>query len=106
MKKSALHLILLFTAYLGYAQDFNYTINLKTKSIDGLDGTHSYAFGTANGKWLIVGGRKDGIHARQPFNAFPAASNNTELMVVDVNGNSVSAGALTGLPANKNACFY
>lgn len=63
---------------------FNYSVKLKPVTVDNLPGFHSYAFAQANGKWLVIGGRKDGIHARQPFNAFPAASNNTEIYVIDI----------------------
>jgi len=69
-----------------YAQqiDLNYTLKLKPVTIDNLPGLHSYAFAQSGNKWLVIGGRKDGIHARQPFNAFPASNNNTEILVIDV----------------------
>jgi hypothetical protein len=31
-----------------------------------------------------LGGRKDGLHARQPFTAFPREYNNTDIFVIDV----------------------
>ena len=52
---------------------FEYDVVLTPVSVSGLPGLHSYAFAQHNGKWLIIGGRKDGVHARQPFNAFPGA---------------------------------
>ena len=67
-------LIVLLLAYLPsvVAQTtFEYDVVLTPVTVSGLPGLHSYAFGQHNGKWLIIGGRKDGIHARQPFNAFP-----------------------------------
>lgn len=66
------------------ASDFPYSLVLTPKVVSGLPGLHSYAFGQHDGKWLIIGGRKDGIHARQPFNAFPGAQNNTDIFVVDI----------------------
>ena len=63
---------------------FEYDVVLTPVTVSGLPGLHSYAFGQHNGKWLIIGGRKDGIHARQPFNAFPGAQNNTDIYVVDI----------------------
>ena len=39
---------------------FNYDVVLTPVNIAGLPGLHSYAFGQHNGKWLIIGGRKDG----------------------------------------------
>lgn len=52
-------------------------------NITNLGGVQSYAFGQHEGKWLIVGGRLDGLHRRQPFAAFDVAGNNTQLIVVD-----------------------
>ncbi|MBK6835837.1 MAG: hypothetical protein IPG89_16810 [Bacteroidetes bacterium] len=62
---------------------FNYEVKLKPLTITNLPGLHSFATAQSNGKWLVIGGRKDGLHARQPFNAFPAASNNTSIYVID-----------------------
>src|SRR6187399_1539494 len=75
---------ILFSGSLCAQDHFNYIPELVPVSVPGLPGIHSYAFAQHNGKWLIIGGRLDGIHARQPFNAFPASQNNTELIVVDI----------------------
>jgi len=64
--------------------DFPYDIVLTPITVPNLPGLHSYAFAQHNGKWLIIGGRKDGVHARQPFNAFPNSNNNTDIYVVDI----------------------
>lgn len=63
--------------------EFNYTISLEEINLEGFPGIHSYAYGTNDNKWLIVGGRLDGLHARQPFNAFPENQNNDQLLVID-----------------------
>lgn len=63
---------------------FEYDVVLTPVSVSGLPGLHSYAFAQHNEKWLIIGGRKDGVHARQPFNAFSGAQNNTNIYVVDI----------------------
>ncbi|MFN4082852.1 MAG: hypothetical protein ACK4K9_04410 [Bacteroidia bacterium] len=62
---------------------FNYELKLNPVNIEGLPGLHSYAFGQSNNMWLIIGGRLDGLHARQPFNSFPESSNNKNILVVD-----------------------
>ncbi len=64
-------------------QSVPFQIHLEGIDIPELGGLQSYAFGQANGKWLIVGGRLDGLHRRQPFAAFDVAGNNNQLMVVD-----------------------
>ena len=45
-----------------------------------------------------IGGRKDGIHARQPFNAFPENQNNTDIYVVDVVNNQLWSASVNSLP--------
>ena len=77
---------------------FSYSVKLKPRSIPNLPGLHSFVFAQHNGKWLIIGGRKDGLHARQPFNAFPAATNNTELYVVDINTQQFWTASVNSLP--------
>ncbi len=77
---------------------FDYTLELVPVSIPGLPGLHSYAFGQHEGKWLVIGGRKDGLHARQPFNAFPESQNNTDIYVIDVNSQQFWTSSVNGLP--------
>lgn len=85
MKKYIIIFFLLLSSIVTFAQNtFPYDVVLTPLTITNLPGLHSYAFAQHNGKWLIIGGRKDGIHARQPFNAFPNAQNNTDIYVVDV----------------------
>ena len=43
----------------------------------------AFAYGQHEGKWLIVGGRLDGLHRRQPFASFAATGNNLQLIVID-----------------------
>jgi hypothetical protein len=78
-------------------QPFPYKIILDDVTIPTLTGLHSYAFAQHNGKWLILGGRKDGLHARQPFNSFPQAQNNTNIYVVDIETHQFWMGSVTGL---------
>ncbi len=63
---------------------FPFEIQLKADSVAGFNGLHSFAYGQLDGKVLLIGGRPDGIHARQPFNAFPASQNNQLLQVLDL----------------------
>jgi hypothetical protein len=113
MKSTVSTLLFSLVMLLGQAQNFDYKIHLEPIAIDGLDGTHSYAFATYNNEWLIVGGRKDGLHARQPFNAFPASFNNTSLMVINIDNQAVYSDDLNALSTNikeqlqsTNMCFH
>ena len=84
MKKLFIFLVFGCFQLLQGQNNFPYDVVLTPVTVTGLPGLHSYAFGQHNGKWLIIGGRKDGMHARQPFNAFPGAQNNTTIYVVDM----------------------
>ncbi|MCE2681638.1 MAG: T9SS type A sorting domain-containing protein [Cryomorphaceae bacterium] len=65
------------------AQVVPFNVALEPMDIPNLGGIQAYAFGQHNGKWLIVGGRLDGLHRRQPFAAFDVAGNNNQLIVID-----------------------
>ncbi|MCK9252198.1 MAG: hypothetical protein M0P55_05530 [Clostridiales bacterium] len=78
---------------------FPYTIRLEELVIPDFKGLHSYAYGQHDGKWLLVGGRTDGLHARQPVAAFPGADNNKNLIVMDPETKEVWSAALDALPA-------
>lgn len=78
--------LLLIMALLGLnaiAQTSPFDVYLEPMNVSGLGGLQAFAFGKHNGKWLIIGGRLDGLHRRQPFAAFDVAGNNTQLIVVD-----------------------
>lgn len=77
---------------------FTFNVELVPVELPDLPGIHSYAHAQHDGKWLIIGGRLDGLHARQPFNAFPANSNNTLMMVVDLAASAVYTASVDQLP--------
>ncbi len=61
-------------------------------------GVHSFSMGEHDGKWLVVGGRTDGLHRRQPWAAFLPEDNNVNAYVIDPATLSVWAAPLTSLP--------
>lgn len=91
-------LFLVFTNVVFSQSTFDYQVQLNPISIPNFPGIHSYAFAQHEGKWLILGGRVDGIHARQPFNAFPSSNNNTNIYVVDVLASQVWSVSVNVLP--------
>ncbi|RKS03468.1 hypothetical protein [Flavobacterium sp. 102] len=91
-------LFLAFTNIFFSQSTFDYQVQLNPIDIPNFPGIHSYAFAQHEGKWLIIGGRVDGIHARQPFNAFPASNNNTNIFVVDIEANQVWSVSVNVLP--------
>jgi hypothetical protein len=81
-KTKFLFLIILISHY-NYTQTAPFNIALEPLDIIGLGGIQSYAFGQYKDKWLLVGGRLDGLHQRQPGAAFDSAGHNNQLIVVD-----------------------
>jgi len=95
------------------AQNAPFNIALEPMTISGLGGLQSYAWGQYDGKWLIIGGRLDGLHRRQPFAAFDALGNNTQLIVVDPIAKQKWTAPLSALPtgmqeqlSSTNMQFY
>lgn len=81
-----------------FAQPTPFHIYLEPMNITGLGGLQAYAFGQHDGKWLIIGGRLDGLHRRQPFAAFDVAGNNNQLLVIDPVAKQKWSAPLTSLP--------
>lgn len=104
MKHAILFLLFGFAFSLPLAgqSNFDYTIKLKSISFDGLTGLHSFAYGVADGRWVLIGGRDDGLHPRQPFRAFPAAHNNRNIFLVDPLTEEVITVSVDALPAMLN----
>jgi Secretion system C-terminal sorting domain len=90
-------LLLLVVSLFNYAQNAPFQIAIEPLNIPNLGGIHSFAYGQDNGKWLVIGGRLDGLHRRQPFAAFDQAGHNTQLFVVDPVAQQVWAAPMTSL---------
>ena len=84
-KKVTILITLALFSIASFGQSVPFGIYLEPMNINELGGLQAYAFGQHNGKWLIVGGRLDGLHRRQPFAAFDVAGNNNQLIVIDPN---------------------
>jgi len=80
------------------AQSSPFSVELESITIPNVGGVQAYAFGQHNGKWLIVGGRLDGLHQRQPFAAFTVSGNNNQLLVIDPITKQKWSAPLTSLP--------
>jgi len=77
--------ILMLIALNGCTQRGNavFRLALEPLTINGLEGRQAFAFGKYEGKWLIVGGRSDGLHRRQPWATFDEEGQNKQLTVID-----------------------
>ena len=80
------------------AQDnFDYSFELTKLNLNNIPAIHSYAYAQHDGKWLIIGGRTDGLHPRQPFAAFSASNNNNNIYVIDIINNVVASAPVSSL---------
>jgi len=85
----ATFLFILLNATLKAQDEFDFDLSIHPVQIDSMPGIHSFAYGQHNGKWLLVGGRVDGLHPRQPFRSFPLSHNNNSFWVVDSENSKV-----------------
>ncbi|MDA9056318.1 hypothetical protein N9K49_00530 [Flavobacteriaceae bacterium] len=77
-----------------------FTIQIEPFSISEAPGIQSYALGkTSDGKWLVLGGRIDGLHKIRPFEAFLKKENNTSVFVIDPVASKTWLTDLSILPA-------
>jgi len=81
-----------------FAQTVPFNIHIEPMNIPQLGGIQAYAFAQNDGKWLIVGGRLDGLHRRQPFAAFDVSGNNNQLLVIDPMTQQKWSAPITSLP--------
>lgn len=58
-------------------------ISIVPADIKGLPALQSFVIGVHEGEWLLIGGRTDGLHQRQPFAAFAPEDNNTAISVIN-----------------------
>ncbi len=91
-------LLLLVASRFLQAQTSPFQIELEPYPIDGLPGVQSYAQGEYNGEWVILGGRTDGLHRRQPWATFDEAGNNRDILVIDPGSKQIWHASLDPLP--------
>lgn len=102
MKKSVyslLFLIFCVTTIQTNAQT-NFVVEVDTFSLTVPPAIHSGAFSQWNGKWIFIGGRKNGLHGFLPPFAFPTSDANTDVWVVDPNNNQTWTSSIDSLPIN------
>ncbi len=74
-----------------------FDIFVEPHPIAGMPGVHSYAYAQSGKKVLIVGGRKDGLHRRQPNQTFLPADNNLNFILLNLENNTVITRSITEL---------
>lgn len=93
---------LLFSVFLALQLNgqSNFNFYLEPINITNLGGLQSFSHGEYQGKWLIFGGRLDGLHQRQPFASFSNVGHNDEIIVVDIAAESSQSYPTTSLPSS------
>lgn len=90
--------ILTLTSLLNAQTPVPFQVSLEEMTIPGMPGVQSFVHAQYNGQWLIIGGRTDGLHQRQPFASFASADNNTMVHVIDPGAGQVWSKSLSSLP--------
>lgn len=80
-----------------YAQEVPFELSVEEVFVPGSPGLQSFVWATSAGKILLIGGRTDGLHQRQPFASFLADGNNTVAYVMDIEAAQVWSADLSGL---------
>lgn len=96
-RKLTLIIALFISAFSTQAQSDPFQIHLEPLRMEGLPGIQAYAWGQHDGLWLIVGGRIDGLHRRQPWATFNPEGRNIQLTVVDPAHQKIWTSPLTSL---------
>jgi hypothetical protein len=102
MNRIILSITLLFalTLEIGAQTSTPFDVLIEETDLTGIPGLQSYTFGTHEGKWVVFGGRIDGLHRRQPFAALNAAGRNEYIYVIDPENQQVWSFALSQLSDN------
>lgn len=100
MKARLFFALLIFSVLSSAQSSFKYDVELVPVTFPDLLGLHSYAFAQTDSLWIMMGGRFDGLHARQPFNAFPASNNNDSIFVIDIKNQQYWSASINILPVS------
>ena len=112
MNKFLSYFLFLFLLSLSTVSAQEFKLHLNPMQVDGLGGLQSYSYGQYENDVLLVGGRLDGLHRRQPWASFDLAGHNDQLVVVKPETGELWKQNLNGLPTmlrdqlkSTNMCF-
>jgi hypothetical protein len=98
-RKNTLVLSLFLALFLTLSAQTNpFELSVKPVTFSGLPALHSFSVAQFNGKWYVMGGRRDGLHRRQPFRAFDSAHANRYIWQIDPQQKTIDSLPITGLP--------
>jgi hypothetical protein len=91
-----LFLLLLLTSRVAAQDVARYTLRFEPVPIDQMIGVQSFAFGKSGDEVVIIGGRIDGLHRRQPWVSFDSAGHNNQLVVLNLKTRQIWKSGLSG----------
>jgi len=103
MKQQLFYLLLLLGAApsLFAQQDVDFSMWIEpVDSFNNIPALQSYVVGHHDHKWLVMAGRIDGLHQRQPNRSFAATESNNQMYVIDPENKTFYAAPLTALPTS------
>jgi hypothetical protein len=81
------------------AQDIgNYDLVIEEMVWQEAPALQSYVFGVHDDKWILIGGRTDGLHRRQPWATFWEEDNNRFIYLLDPANRKVDSVSIEDLP--------
>lgn len=97
MKKAILiHLYFLTISLYGQPE---YQLHLKDLKINGFPKLQSFVWGQWDGEWILMGGRQDGLHRRQPNTSFDQNGQTDSIWVVNPGSGQIWGVSVNALPA-------
>lgn len=86
------------TSSIGQTQYDPIQLQVSAHPIAGMPALHSFSWAKYQNKWLILGGRNNGLHGFQPPFAFPTANQNDSIFLVDPDSNLIWKVSASSLP--------
>jgi len=81
-----------------FAQEFPYNVHVRPGYTHEALGVQAFAYAQVDDEILIIGGRKDGLHRRQPFASMDSAGMNQFITLYNLNDHSILQASIASLP--------
>lgn len=90
-------IFLLLVPFFGLSQP-TFQLEVEPVAFENFPALHSFVHGTdSENNWIIIGGRKDGLHKRRPFESFDPAFNNLSIYKIDIEEQIIWEASIQGL---------
>src|ERR1044072_6710406 len=98
--KRLLYLAAVLLPLLSVAQQVPFQVEIEPVNAQAVPPVHSFAFAQQGSKWLIVGGRTNGLHGFSTNDNFDVMYANEYIVVVDTTTWNYYTASILGLPMN------